>query len=95
LILVGKKGYYKCSSISVEQGSGVKTYYYDVPADEIEVCVASWSDSEFTTVTVNGISMLKNKTVYSFRDVSGNTISLDTVEPNGKRVHNLIVVRRR
>jgi len=95
LILVGKKGYYKCSSISVEQGSGVKTYYYDVPADEIEVCVASWSDSEFTTVTVNGISMLKNKTVYSFRDVHGNTISLDTVSSSGKRVHNLLVVRKR
>lgn len=94
LILVGKKGYYKCSSISVEQGSGVKTYYYDLPADEIEVCVASWSDSEFTTVTVNGISMLKNKTVYSFRDVHGNTISLDTVSSSGKRVHNLLVVRK-
>ncbi|MBR5966504.1 MAG: thiol-activated cytolysin family protein [Treponema sp.] len=94
LILVGKKGYYKCTSISVEQGSGVKTYYYDVPADEIEVCVASWSDSEFNTVTVNGISMLKNRTVYSFRDVHGNTISLDTVDPTGKRVHNLLVVRK-
>ena len=95
LILVGKKGYYKCSSISVEQGSGVKTYYYDVPADEIEVCVASWSDKEFNTVTVNGISMLKNRTVYSFRDVHGNTISLDTVDSTGKRVHNLLVVRKR
>lgn len=95
LILVGKQGWYKCSSISVEQGSGVKTYYYDVPAAEIEVCVASWSDSEFTTVTVNGISMLKNRTVYSFRDVHGNTISLDTVDKSGKRVHNLLVVRKR
>lgn len=95
LILVGKQGWYKCSSISVEQGSGVKTYYYDVPAAEIEVCVASWSDSEFTTVTVNGISMLKNRTVYNFRDVHGNTISLDTVDKSGKRVHNLLVVRKR
>lgn len=95
LIFVGKKGYYKCSSISVEQGSGVKTYYYDIPAAEIEVCVASWSDSEFASVTVNGIAMQKNKTVYSFRDVSGNTISLDTVDSSGKRVHNLLVVRRR
>ena len=95
LIFVGKKGYYKCSSISVEQGSGVKTYYYDIPAAEIEVCVASWSDSEFSAVTVNGIAMQKNKTVYSFRDVSGNTISLDTVDSSGKRVHNLLVVRRR
>lgn len=95
LIFVGKKGYYKCSSISVEQGSGVKTYYYDIPASEIEVCVASWSDMEFNTVTVNGISMLKNVTVYSFRDVHGNTISLDTVSSAGKRVHNLLVVRKR
>ena len=95
LIFVGKKGYYKCSSISVEQGSGVKTYYYDVPASEIEICVASWSDSEFNTVMVNGISMLKNKTVYSFRDVCGNTISLDTVDSTGKRIHNLLVIRKR
>lgn len=95
LIFVGKKGYYKCSSISVEQGSGVKTYYYDIPASEIEICVASWSDSEFNTVMVNGISMLKNKTVYSFRDVCGNTISLDTVDSTGKRVHNLLLVRKR
>ncbi len=95
LIFVGKKGYYKCSSISVESGSGVKTYYYDIPASEIELCVASWSDSEFGAVMVNGISMLKNKTVYSFRDVSGNTISLDTVDSSGKRIHNLLLVRKR
>ena len=95
LIFVGKKGYYTCSSVTTERGSGVKTWYYDIPSDEIEVCVASWSDSEYKTVQVNGINMTKNKTVYSFRDVHGNTISLDTVDSNGIRVHHLLVVRKK
>ncbi|MBR5934110.1 MAG: thiol-activated cytolysin family protein [Treponema sp.] len=95
LIFVGKKAYYTCSTVTTERGSGVKTMYYDIPADEIEVCVASWSDSEYKTVQVNGINMTKNKTVYSFRDVHGNTISLDTVDSNGIRVHNLLVVRKK
>lgn len=95
LIFVGKKGYYTCSSVTTERGSGVKTWYYDIPSDEIEVCVASWSDSEYKTVQVNGINMNKNKTVYSFRDVHGNTISLDTVDSNGIRVHHLLVVRKK
>ena len=92
LIFVGKRGYYKCSQVTVEQGSGVKTWRYDIPQDEIQVCVASWNESEYKTVTVNGIQMTMNKTVYSFRDVCGNTISLDFVTPDGKRIHNLLVV---
>lgn len=93
LIFVGKKGYYTCSQVTTEQGSGVKTWYYNIPQDEVEVCVASWNASEFSSVTVNGIQMTMNKTVYSFRDVRGNTISLDFITTSGERIHSLLVVR--
>ena len=94
LIFVGKRGYYKCSQVTVEAGSGVKTWHYDIPQDELQVCVASWSSGEYKSVTVNGIQMTMNKTVYSFRDVCGNTISLDFVTSGGERIHSLLVVRK-
>lgn len=93
LIFVGKKGYYKCTSVTTEQGSGVKTWTYEIPQSEIQVCVASWSSDEYQSVSVNGISMVKNQTVYSFRDVTGNTISLDFVDAKGNRIHSLLIVR--
>lgn len=95
LVFVGKKGTYSCTNITVESGSGVKTLYYDIPANDIENCTASWNTSEYKSVTINGIQMTMKSTVYSFRDVCGNTISLDTVDAKGNRVHNLLLVRKK
>lgn len=94
IIFVGKHGTYSVSSISVESGSGVKTWIYNIPANDIENCTASWNSSEFKSVSINGIQMTMNSTVYSFRDVCGNTISLDTVDANGNRVHHLLLVKK-
>lgn len=94
IIFVGKHGTYSVSSISVESGSGVKTWIYNIPANDIENCTASWNTSEFKSVSINGIQMTMNSTIYSFRDVCGNTISLDTVDANGNRVHHLLLVKK-
>lgn len=94
IIFVGKHGTYSVSSISVESGSGVKTWIYNIPANDIENCTASWNTAEFKSVSINGIQMTMNSTVYSFRDVCGNTISLDTVDANGNRVHHLLLVKK-
>lgn len=95
LVFIGPHGTYPATSISVDRGSGVKTWYFDIPASDIENCTASWNTSEYKSVTINGIQMTMKSTVYSFRDVCGNTISLDTVDAKGNRVHNLLLVRKK
>ena len=89
LVFVGPSGnIYQCKSVS-----GI-TYTYEIPASEIEKCVAFWDSSKIKAVTINGVNMVKNSTVYSFRDVAGNTISLDITDANSVWTHNLLIVKK-
>lgn len=90
LVFVGKYGTYNCAVIT----SGDEWIYY-VPENDILNCKFNWSDSEYSKVYVNGISITKNQTVYSFRDVIGNNISLDMVDVNGNRSHHLLKVLKK
>ncbi len=90
LVFVGKFGYYQCDRIT----TGDEWIYY-VAEDDILNCVASWDSSEYQTVYVNGINMTKDKTVYSFRDVLGNNISLDIIDADGVRKHHLLKVMKK
>lgn len=87
LVFVGKDGYYQCSKITEAD-----EWIYEIPADEILFCHASWNSAEYQAVYVNGINMIKDETVYSFRDVAGNNISLDIIDAKGNRSHHLLKV---
>lgn len=90
LVFVGKLGYYQCDRIT----SGDEWIYYIAEGD-ITNCVASWDSSQYRTVYVNGINMTMNSTVYSFRDVIGNNISLDIIDVNGERKHHLLKILKK
>lgn len=90
LVFVGKYGTYQCDRIT----SGDEWIYY-IDERDILNCVASWNSSEYSTVYVNGILMTKNSTVYSFRDVIGNNISLDIVDSSGNRKHHLLKILKK
>lgn len=90
LVFVGKLGYYQCDRVT----SGDEWIYYIAEGD-ITNCVASWDSSQYRTVYVNGINMTMNSTVYSFRDVIGNNISLDIIDDNGERKHHLLKILKK
>lgn len=90
LVFVGKLGYYQCDRVT----SGDEWIYYIAEGD-ITNCVASWDSSQYRTVYVNGINMTMNSTVYSFRDVIGNNISLDIIDVNGERKHHLLKILKK
>lgn len=90
LVFVGKLGYYQCDRVT----SGDEWIYYIAEGD-ITNCVASWDSSQYRTVYVNGINMIMNSTVYSFRDVIGNNISLDIIDVNGERKHHLLKILKK
>ena len=90
LVFVGKLGYYQCDRVT----SGDEWIYYIAEGD-ITNCVASWDSSQYRTVYVNGINMIMNSTVYSFRDVIGNNISLDIIDDNGERKHHLLKILKK
>lgn len=89
LVFVGPTGtVYKCKNITDI------TYTYEIPESEIQQCVAVWDTAKIRAVTINGVQMTPRSTVYSFRDVAGNTISLDITDAKGNWKHYLLIVKK-
>lgn len=90
LSLTGNSGVYNCAVIT----SGDEWIYY-VDEKDIVNCRFDWNTSDIQKIYVNGIEIAKGSTVYSFRDVLGNNISLDIVDAGGNRVHHLLKVLKK